>query len=141
MIPNIVHFNYGLMPQTEDFLFVFYIAVLSCFLINNPDKIYFHYNYEPIGPWWEKTKLLCDLIKVDIPTHIGAKELKKVANKSDVVRMQILQKYGGIYLDIDTICIRSYKDLLYNKFVIAKEITESGKIMGLCNGIMMCEAN
>ena len=51
----------------------------------------------------------------------------------------ILKKYGGIYLDIDTISIRSYKDLLHNKFFIANEITESGKNMGLCNAIMGTE--
>ena len=139
MIPNIVHFNYGLMEQEKDFLFVYYIAVLSCKLINNPEKIYFHYHYEPKGCWWEKTKELVDIIKIDIPLLIGTKQLKKVAHKSDIARMQILKKYGGIYLDIDTICIRSYKDLLCNKFFIANEVTESGKKMGLCNAIMGTE--
>ena len=33
MIPNIVHFNYGLIEQEDDFLFVYYVAVLSCKLI------------------------------------------------------------------------------------------------------------
>lgn len=139
MIPNIVHFNYGLMEQEDDFLFVYYIAVLSCKLINDPDKIYFYYHYEPKGQWWKKTKELVDLIKIDVPLSIGTKQLKKVAHKSDILRMQILKKYGGIYLDIDTICIRSYKDLLHNKFFIANEITESGKNKGLCNAIMGTE--
>jgi mannosyltransferase OCH1-like enzyme len=139
MIPNIVHFNYGLIEQKEDFLFVYYIAVLSCKLINNPDKIFFYYHYEPKGIWWEKTKLLVDLIKVDIPEYIGEKKIKKVAHKSDILRIEIIKKYGGIYLDIDTICVRSYRDLLYNKCVIANEITDSGKNMGLCNAIFMAE--
>lgn len=139
MIPNIVHFNYGLMKQEDDFLFVYYIAVLSCKLINDPDKIYFHYHYEPKGHWWKKTKELVDPIKIDVPLSIGTKPLKKVAHKSDIARMQALKKYGGIYLDIDTICVRSYKDLLHNKFFIANEITESGKNMGLCNAIMGTE--
>lgn len=141
MIPNIAHYNYGLAEQKEDFLFVYYIAVLSCKLINNPDKIYFYYHYEPKGHWWEKTKELCEPVLVSIPTHIGAKELKQIAHKSDVLRIMKLKELGGVYLDIDTICVRSYKDLLYNKFVIANEITESGKNMGLCNAIMMSEPN
>ena len=139
MIPNIVHFNYGLMSQDEDFLFVYYVAVLSCKLINTPDKIYFHYHYEPKGYWWDKTKEIVDIIKIDVPLFIGKKPIKKVAHKSDIARMQALKKYGGIYLDIDTICIRSYKDLLHNKFFIGNEITESGKNMGLCNAIMGTE--
>jgi mannosyltransferase OCH1-like enzyme len=141
MIPNIVHFNYGLTEQKEDFSFVYYIAVLSCYVINKPDKIYFFYHYEPKGKWWEKTKMLVESIVVDIPTHIGSKELRHVAHKSDILRLKMLQKYGGIYLDIDTICVRSYKDLLYNKFVIGNEITDRGQNMGLCNAIMMAEPN
>jgi len=141
MIPNIVHFNYGLAPQNEDFLFVYYLAVLSCKIINNPDKIYFFYHYEPRGYWWEKTKQLVEMIKVDIPTHIGEKTIKKIAHKSDVLRLEMLKKIGGVYLDIDTICVRSYKDLLHNKFVIGNEVTESGRNMGLCNAIMMSEPN
>jgi hypothetical protein len=141
MIPNIVHFNYGLIPQNDNFLFVYYIAVLSCKLINNPDKIYFYYHYEPTGYWWDKTKELVDIIKIDIPNFIGKKPLKKVAHKSDIARMEALKKYGGIYLDIDTICIKSYKHLLNNCFFIGNEITESGKNMGLCNAIMGTEPN
>ena len=141
MIPNIVHFNYGLSEQDDDFLFVYYIAVLSCYIINKPNKIYFHYHYEPKGVWWEKTKELVDMIKVEIPKYIGKKEIKKTAHKSDILRLNILKEYGGIYLDIDTICSRPYKDLLYNKFVIANEINASGGNMGLCNAIMMSEPN
>lgn len=139
MIPNIVHFNYGLAEQVDDFLFVYYIAVLSCKTINNPDIIYFYYHYEPKGIWWEKTKLLVELIKVEIPTHIGMKPLKKIAHRSDILRLEILYKYGGIYLDIDTICVLPYTHLLTNTFVICEETTESGKKMGLCNAIMMSE--
>ncbi len=51
MIPNIVHFNYGLVEQNEDFLFVYYVAVLSCKVVNNPDKIYMYYHHEPKGHW------------------------------------------------------------------------------------------
>jgi mannosyltransferase OCH1-like enzyme len=139
MIPNIVHFNYGLAEQIDDFLFVYYLAVFSCKTINNPDTIYFYYHYEPKGIWWEKTKLLVQLVQVDIPTHIGAKPLKKIAHQSDVLRLQILYKCGGIYLDMDTICVLPYTHLLKHSFVICEEITESGKKMGLCNAIMMSE--
>ena len=141
MIPNIVHFNYGLVEQNEDFLFVYYVAVLSCKVVNNPDKIYMYYHYEPKGHWWKKTKELCEPVFVEVPTRIGSKELKKTAHKSDVLRMMKLKEIGGVYLDMDTICVKPYANLLHNKFVIANEITESGKNMGLCNAIMMTEPN
>ena len=137
MIPNIVHFNYGLIPQKEEFLFVYYIAVLSCYIINKPDNIFFYYHYEPYGKWWEKTKELVNPIKIPIPTHIGQKEIKHVAHKSDIQRLQAIHDFGGIYLDIDTICYKPWKDLLNNDFVIAQEEKSNGANMGLCNAIMM----
>lgn len=141
MIPNIVHFNYGLVEQNEDFLFVYYVAVLSCKVVNNPDKIYMYYHHEPMGHWWKKTKELCEPVFVEVPTHIGSKVLKKTAHKSDVLRITKLKEMGGVYLDMDTICVKPYAHLLHNKFVIGNEITESGKNMGLCNAIMMTEPN
>ena len=49
MINNIIHFVFGLKEQTEDFLFSYYLAILSAIVVNNPDKVYFYYHYEPKG--------------------------------------------------------------------------------------------
>lgn len=140
MIPNIAHFVW-FDQQKKDFPFVYYVAVLSCKVVNNPDKIYMYYHDEPRGQWWKKTKELCEPVFVEVPTYIGSKELKKIAHKSDILRMMKLKEIGGIYLDMDTICVKPYAHLLHNKFVIANETTESGKNMGLCNAIMMTEPN
>lgn len=140
MIPNIAHFVW-FDQQKEEFLFVYYVAVLSCKVVNNPDKIYLYYHHEPRGHWWKKTKELCEPVFVDVPTHIGSKELKKVQHKADVLRIMKLKEMGGVYLDMDTICVKPYAHLLHHKFVIGNEVTESGKNMGLCNAIMMTEPN
>ena len=55
-IPNICHFVFGFKEQTEEFLFCFYIAIYSAYIINNPDKIFFYYHNEPFGKWWKETK-------------------------------------------------------------------------------------
>lgn len=140
MIPNIAHFVW-FDQQKEEFPFVNYVAVLSCHVVNNPDKIYMHYHHEPRGHWWKKTKALCEPVFVEVPTHIGSKELKRVQHKADVVRITKLKEMGGVYLDMDTICVKPYAHLLRHKFVIGNEVTESGKNMGLCNAIMMSEPN
>jgi len=92
MINNICHFVFGMKKQSDDFLFSYYIAVYSAYLINNPDTIYFYYHHEPYGIWYDKLKLIptIKLVKIDIPTHIGCKEIKKTAHKADWVRMNIL---------------------------------------------------
>jgi len=141
MIPNIVHFNYGLEEQKEDFLFSYYLAVLSCSLISRPEKIFFYFTFEPKGIWWQKTKSLVTPVPVKVPDYFGSKKIIKTAHKSDVLRMFVLHKQGGIYLDIDTITVRNYKNLLSNNFVISQEITECGVNMGFSNAIMMSVPN
>jgi len=136
IIPNIVHFVFGLKPQVEDFLFVYYLAVYSCFLVNNPDIIYFYYHYVPHGKWWEELQSIKSIqfVKINIPTHFGNKKITKTAHMADKVRMDVLYEKGGIYLDIDTISIKPYTYLLTNRVVLGKEIPS-----GICNAIMMTE--
>lgn len=137
MIPNIIHFVFGLKEQTEDFLFCYYLAIYSAYLVNLPDKIFFYYHYTPKGDWWDKTLQIPNLIleKVNIPTHIGKKNIIKLAHKADKVRMDKLNERGGIYMDIDTISYRSYRHLLHNKVVLGKQVP----YIGICNAIMMSE--
>ena len=44
--------------------------------------------------------------------------------------MNILYNKGGVYLDIDTICVKSWKHLLNEDVVLGKEAN------GICNAIM-----
>lgn len=130
---NICHFVFGLKKQSEEFLFIYYIAVYSAYLINNPDTIYFYYHYEPYGTWYDTLKLIPNLklVKIDIPTHIGNKEIKKTAHKADWVRINMLYNKGGVYLDIDTICVKPWKHLFNEDVVLGKEVPN-----GICNAIM-----
>ena len=47
-IPNIIHFVFGLKPQNEEFMFTYYLSILSAYVVNKPEKIYFYYHYEPL---------------------------------------------------------------------------------------------
>lgn len=132
MIPKIVHFVFGLKEQKEEFHFIYAMAIVSAKIVLKPEKIYMWYHYEPHGKYWDKVKRLLTLEKVDIPTHIGDKVIEMYQHKADVVRLQKLREYGGIYLDIDTICVRPVEDLLAYDMVIGQE---GGH--GLCNAVMM----
>ena len=141
MIPNVCHFVFGLEPQTEDFLFVHYVAVLSCSVVNEPEAIHFYYHYEPKGTWWEKTKEIdgVKLLRVELPAALGPHPVVRTAHKADVVRMRALYAHGGIYLDIDTICVRPWRDLLDHCVVLGKEASRPGLADGICNAIMLTE--
>ena len=93
-IPNIIHFVFGLKEQTEEFLFPYYLSVLSASKVNDPDKIYFYYHYEPYGYWWERLKNIKKIVfeRVELPTHIGNKIIKKTAHRADKIRMDKFQK-------------------------------------------------
>lgn len=138
-IPNIIHFVFGLREQKEEFLFVYYLSILSASKVNKPDKIYFYYHYEPYGPWWEKVKGVKNIIleKVDMPTHMGNKPIKHTAHKADKVRMDKLYERGGVYMDIDTITVRPYKDLLKYNTVLGYEVYPDT----ICNAVMLTKAN
>jgi mannosyltransferase OCH1-like enzyme len=36
--------------------------------------------------------------------------------KSDILRMEVLRQYGGIYVDTDFECLKPFNDLMYLKF-------------------------
>jgi hypothetical protein len=112
------------------------MSILSAVAVIKPEHIYFWYAHEPHGKWWDIVKPHLDLKKVVPPATIGSKPLKKVAHKADIVRMQKLMEYGGIYLDIDTICVRPIDDMLNNSMVMGEEGD-----YGLCNAIMMANKN
>lgn len=139
MIPNIIHFVYGLEEQEYDFLFVYYLSILSASLTNSPDKIYFHYTHEPTGKWWDKTKELVELNQIDCPTTLGGKRIINLAHKADKVRLDVLESCGGIYFDIDTICVSPYQHLLSNYCVIGTEEKEYKGGPRLCNAVIFAE--
>ena len=152
--PNIIHFVFGLDPQEKPFSFVHYLAVYSAYRINHPTSIYFHRHHPSYGKWWDR--LLVDvpilLVKdVDIPTHIGDKEILRTAHKADKVRMDILFEMGGVYMDIDTISVRPYRHLLDNDTTMCKQymlrykhtytgVYSTPYIGGICNAIMLTKA-
>jgi len=66
----------------------------------------------PTGEWWERAKKFVTPIEVSVPRKIYGNKLYHYAHKADVLRILILLKFGGIYLDIDTVWIKPFKPLL-----------------------------
>lgn len=133
-IPNTITFVFALKPQTEEFLFCYYLSVYSAYILNKPDKIVFYYHYDLYGKWFDALQQIAciEFRKVDLPTHIGGKPLRKVAHMADKLRMDILYEHGGVYMDIDTISIRPYTHLLWNETVLGFQSCDR-----ICNAIMM----
>jgi len=141
-IPNIIHFVYGFKPQNEEFELYRYIAIKSAIEVNNPDKTYFYYFYEPYGYWWDKIKPLLTIEHIQPPNEIFGNKISHYAHQADIVRLKKLIERGGIYLDIDTICLKSFNDLLDNDFVMGVQNNSDGTgAYGLCNAVMLSSPN
>ena len=139
-IPNIVHYIFGLIEDTCEFQFVYYLSILSNVLINKPQIIYFHYQYMPHGAWWDKAKKYVKLNFINADSlKWGKKKILKYAHKADKIRLDILLKYGGIYMDIDTITYRPYKDLLKYDFVMGIQDDSNPDAILYCNAILLAK--
>jgi hypothetical protein len=164
MIPNILHFVFGMAPDFggKPFSLCHYLSVRSAVELNKPGKALFHYQYEPEGEWWEKAKPFLSLNKIAAPDSFMGRSLYHVAHKADVVRLQALKETGGIYLDLDTISVKPLTDLLNHSFAIGQELrtkyvpknwrqrikyklglikAESKNATGLCNAVLLSEKN
>lgn len=167
MVPNIFHFVFGMQPDFggKPFSLVHYLSVKSAFEVNRPERIYLHYQYEPQGEWWGKTKSYLTLNKIVAPIEIFGNPLCHVAHQADIVRLMVLKEIGGVYLDMDTISIKPLRDFFHYKFAMGKELRppifytywdkikksiltlsanpfkKDQPIYGLCNAALLSEPN
>ena len=150
-IPRIVHFVYGLEPQTEPFHLLHYIAVASCLRVLAPERVYFHYHHLPFGSWWDLIRPELTLMRVEPAAEVLSAdygrglvpERYRYAHHADVVRLDALIEHGGVYADIDTLFLRPLPDELFARpFVIGEEGEALNEVTGrpeksLCNAFMM----
>jgi glycosyltransferase involved in cell wall biosynthesis len=96
MIPKIIHQIWiGPKPAPTKFM--------DTWKDKNPEFTYIRWNEEEI-----KTRLL----KLRCIEKI--QEIEEMCGKADILRLEILYQYGGIYIDADSICIEPIDDLLMN---------------------------
>ncbi|EME28968.1 alpha 1,4-glycosyltransferase family protein [Galdieria sulphuraria] len=138
MVPNIVHFVYGL-EKNPPFGIVEHLIVLATIRRVRPEKVYFHYHYLPNGTWWERTKPYLVLNQVASPLQVFGKPLNHVAHKADVVRLEMLLKYGGIYLDMDVFPLKSFDELRHFPMVLGQEGLDG--FIGLANAVIVAHSS
>jgi Glycosyltransferase sugar-binding region containing DXD motif len=140
-IPKILHYCFGFSSNFgyKPWSLVHYVCVKSAINKIKPERAYLYYEYEPSGPWWDLTKPLIELVKIKAPREIFGRPLRSVAHRADVVRLEKLIEYGGIYLDCDVLVHRNFDDLLDNSFVISQEGVNAERILSLSNAALLAE--
>lgn len=117
IVPNYVHFlRFGL----ETFSFMDAVCVLAAYKNQKPDKIFIHTDGgEPRGEYWDAVTSasgIRDVLvfeKVILPDEIYGVKLNRGWREwhaSDLTRIRILMKHGGIFLDNDSYLVRSLDD-------------------------------
>jgi hypothetical protein len=114
-IPNIFHLIYE--SKNIDFEPYIFFCIKSIIEINKPEKIYFYYNNLPRGKLWNKIENELILKKIDIPdNYVNSIDDFYIKYKKIIIYKNLIE-YGGIYLDINSICISPLNDLLKYDFI------------------------
>lgn len=140
MIPKTLHYCEGFADKGQDrpWALMNHVCVMSAIRHIRPDRVMFHYQNTPRGPWWELTRPHVTPNRVEAPREIFGNPLNHAAHRSDVLRLRTLIAEGGIYLDSDVLVHRDLDDLLHNRVVMGIEEPDGGP-RGLCNGVILAE--
>ncbi|PFH58290.1 hypothetical protein XA68_13916 [Ophiocordyceps unilateralis] len=130
-IPNTVHFIFLLKEPDDDFPFAFshYLSVYSAWYYLQPSTIYLHTDAGHgqihrarqglAGKWaqliMEMPGLIINRVKAPAQTNHGV-EIVEMAHKSDFIRVHVLHKLGGVYMDFDVFFIHDARPLLTTGF-------------------------
>ena len=137
-IPNIVHFCW----YTESplmFRFIDYLGFMSAYKMLRPDKVHFHFNQEPLGPYWPKLQGLPRVIfnKTSWPSMMLGEKVKVggyYTAGSNLCRAKQILNHGGIYMDTDVLVIRPMDEI--RKYPCVMGLESEGRV---CGGIIICE--
>ena len=147
---RLVHFVYGLRPQDGPFPLLHYLAIASALEVLDPDRIIVHTGEIPYGFYWDLIRPHIEVLRI---AHIpGVDERSRAdrfvahyryAHHADVVRLDVLLRHGGLYLDIDTLTIAPLPDDWWSApFVIGAEpiritLEDGREVASLLNAVML----
>ncbi|XP_041365128.1 uncharacterized protein LOC121380399 [Gigantopelta aegis] len=138
VIPSLVHFTWYGGKQKNQFRFHHMLAVLAAHTFIKPARIFLWIDMVPEGNYFEETRQKVPelyLIHRETPTQIYGRPVKVSEHHTDIVRLEAVLEYGGIYLDLDTMVVKPLDSLLNYEVVMGYEHEN-----GLCNGVIIAVA-
>ena len=129
MIPKIIHFIYPWTDKTRPWSLVNTLAVRSAIKCYPDHKIMMWTNAPTRVPMLPIEKIKCEL-----PTQIGGVDIVWPQYVSDVMRLDILYEYGGIYMDTDIINLRPFTPTDDGVLTFCWETADCNSI---CNAMMI----
>jgi hypothetical protein len=121
LVPNIVHYVRYNMSVLKFYEFVSFISVIRFI---KPCAILIHGNMLPTGQYWRFVLAISPIVihvhRVP-PSIISGQKVYFKAHAGDVMRIEALIKYGGIYLDTDTVVVKSLDRLRKYPFTMSMQ--------------------
>ncbi len=139
MVPNVIHFIWLTGPTSRPFSYFNYMAV-KCAKQHHPHgAVLIHCNEPPKGnKWWDEAIKLAVVMPTTVPTHVEGTEIKHVQYASDVIRLTLLHKWGGIYIDTDMLLTKPLTPLMDKPLTMAIEsVHEDGSAKSIANGVIL----
>lgn len=136
-IPNIIHFIYPVTELTRPLSYLNYQAVKRASEIHKPKEIWFWTNLDELsGEWGEAIAPHVTLKKCELPTEYDGVPIVWPQYMADVMRLEILNEYGGIYMDTDMLLLKPLYEWMGSKLVMSWEPSEPlGK--SACNALII----
>ncbi|KAJ5238454.1 hypothetical protein N7468_003073 [Penicillium chermesinum] len=135
-IPNVVHL---IWLDNHDLTFMNYLTIRSALISLAPEKIVLHHtSLNTNNKWFLKLKDHLTLVKHNINREYPqqVEENWQTNHISDILRLDILQQQGGIYLDMDVISLQPFAPLLHSEEDVVLG-NAGGNRHGLGNGIIL----
>jgi len=123
---DIVHVTWFYPPRTA-LRFHEAMCLLAAQRYVRPRKILLWYDAEstpPTGAWWQFARQsVAHLLPVPYqrPTSVYNRTLVVPEHQSDVVRLTVLEEFGGLYVDLDVIIVRPLDSLLGYDVIMGAE--------------------
>jgi hypothetical protein len=133
--PRKIHFI-QISAQRRELPITAYIAMKSAKLRNPEFDVFLHSNSQPIGRYWDLVKDYVNFETIVPPVSIHGTHIRRIEHKVDILRLLILDEHGGIYLDLDTVCLKSLAGFCQSVVVMGREDEN-----GLCNAFIAAPPN
>ncbi len=145
MIPKKIHYIFGLKKDfsLKEFSYINYLCIKSAKRLHSDFRISMSYVFTPKNNyWWDKTmeELIDDQYQLDNNEIVGGQTAVHAEHIADLRRLLILQERGGIYLDVDVLCLKPFDPLLFHKTVMGLEEFDS-TVVGLCNAVILTQSD
>ena len=127
-VPNIVHLVW-LYGRPHAMIFRQLLSVLSVLRFIQPCAILFWYDGSaPRGQYWQhflrnvsSQNIDLRMLNITVPNKIWGKEIHYIEHATDIIRFEVLKHFGGIYMDLDVLILKSLRPLRCYDYTLGRE--------------------